>query len=113
MGIQNWSENIILVNIAPEPQMSEELRTVTEIIRDRGDCDVVVDFSDVEIVTSSNLAKLLKLRKVLHEQDHQLILCGVGVRTKAIFLVTGLENVFEFVENQALALTGLQIGNPG
>lgn len=109
MGIQNWSDNIILVNLAPEPQMSEELKTVTQIARDRGNCDVVVDFSDVEIITSSNLAKLLKLRKVLTEADQKLILCAVGVRTKAIFLVTGLENVFEFFDDQFVALAGLQI----
>ena len=89
--------------------MSEELKTVTQIARDRADCDVVVDFSDVEIITSSNLAKLLKLRKVLTEADQKLILCTVGVRTKAIFLVTGLENVFEFVDDQFVALAGLQI----
>lgn len=109
MGIQDWSENIILVNLAPEPQMSEELKTVTEIIRERKNADVVIDFSTVEIITSSNLAKLLKLRKMLVESNKRLVLCGVSVRTKAIFLVTGLETVFDFVENQFLALAGLQV----
>ena len=109
MGIQNWSDNIILVNLAPEPHMSEELKTVMDIIRDRSDNDVVIDFANVEIVTSSNLAKLLKLRKMVAEAGKKLILCGMSVRTKAIFLVTGLENVFEFVEDQFIALAGLQI----
>lgn len=109
MGIQNWSENIILVNLAAEPQMSEELKTVIEIVRDRASCDVVIDFASVEIITSSNLAKLLKLRKMLVENDKKLILCGLSIRTKAIFLVTGLETVFEFVGDQFMALAGLQL----
>lgn len=109
MGIQNWSENIVLVNLAPEPQMSEELKTVIEIIREHTENNVVIDFSGVEIVTSSNLAKLLKLRKMLNESEKKLVLCGLSVRTKAIFLVTGLENVFEFVEDQFTALASLQI----
>lgn len=109
MGIQNWSDDIILVNIAPEPQMSEELNTVIEIVREHSENNVVVDFLNVEIVTSSNLAKLLKLRKMLTESGKKLVLCGMSVRTKAIFLVTGLENVFEFVEDQFTALAGLQI----
>ena len=67
MGIQNWSENIVLVTLAEEPQMGEELRTVIEIVRDRGDCDVVIDFADVDIVTSSSIAKILKLRKALKD----------------------------------------------
>ena len=37
MGIQNWSENIVLVDLPQEPQMSDELKTVTGIARDRGD----------------------------------------------------------------------------
>ncbi len=89
--------------------MSEELKTVTEILRERTENDLVIDFSKVEIITSSNLAKLLKLRKLLVESGRKMVLCGVSVRTKAIFLVTGLESVFEFVDDQFVALAGLQI----
>jgi hypothetical protein len=48
MGIQNWSEEIILVDLPPEPDMGEELKTVTQVARDRGDCEVVIDFSKVD-----------------------------------------------------------------
>jgi hypothetical protein len=51
MGIQNWSENIILVDLPSEPMMGDELKTVIEIVKDRGDCDVVMDFSSVDIIT--------------------------------------------------------------
>lgn len=111
MGIQDWSDNIILVNLAQEPDMSEELRTVAEIVRDRGDCDVAVDFSGVDIVTSSSIAKLLKLRKLLAQCQHRLILCGLKPPTKNIFLVTGLDNVFEFAEDTVIALASLQMAN--
>jgi hypothetical protein len=62
MGIQNWSETIILVNLASEPQMGEELQTVVDMVRRRCQ-DIVVDFCEVDIITSSSIAKLLKLRK--------------------------------------------------
>ncbi len=65
MGIQNWSEDIVLVDLPPEPQIADELKSVTEIVRDRGDCDVVIDFSSVDIVTSSSLSMLLRLRKLV------------------------------------------------
>ena len=32
MGIQNWSENVILVNLAEEPYLGEELQTVTGML---------------------------------------------------------------------------------
>jgi anti-anti-sigma factor len=111
VGIQNWSENIILVTLAEEPQMGEELRTVIEIVRDRGGCDVVVDLADVDIVTSSSIAKILKLRKVLKDSGQRLLLCGVKNATRGIFMVTGLDGVFEFVEDKFSALASLQLVN--
>jgi anti-sigma B factor antagonist len=111
VGIQNWSENIILVTLAEEPQMGEELRTVIEIVRDRGEYDVVIDFGDVDIVTSSSIAKILKLRKALKDTGRRLVLCDVKNATRGIFMVTGLDNVFEFVDDKFIALASLQLVN--
>jgi len=111
MGIQNWSEDIILVDLPEEPQMGEELKTVTEMVRDRGDCDVVIDFSQVDIVTSSSLSKLLRLRKLLADCGHQLVFCNVAPATRGIFMVTGLDGVFKLVDDKFVALAGLQIVN--
>jgi anti-anti-sigma factor len=109
MGIQNWSEDIILVDLPQEPNMGEELKTVVEMVRDRGDCDVVVDFSNVDIVTSSRLSKLLKLRKLLADCEHRLIFCNVAPATKGIFTVTGLDGIFELADDKFVALASLQI----
>jgi anti-anti-sigma factor len=109
MGIQNWSDDIILVDLPQEPHLGDELKNVTEIVRDRGNCDVVVDFSSVDIVTSSSLSKLLKLRKLLVDCGHRLVFCKVAPATKGIFSVTGLEGVFELVDDKFVALAGLQI----
>jgi anti-anti-sigma regulatory factor len=108
MGIQKWSDNIILINLAAEPQMGEELQTVTGMVTEKGDYDVVVDFADIDIVTSSSIAKLLKLRKVLKDCDHRLLFSTIKPQTMSIFAVTGLENVFEFVDDQFVALASLQ-----
>ena len=109
MGIQNWSENIVLVDLPTEPQMGDELKTIADIIKDRGDCDVVVDFSAIDIITSSSLSKFLKLRKMLMDCDHQLIFCNVAPATKGIFAVTGLEGIFKVVDDKFVALAGLQL----
>jgi len=109
MGIQNWSENITLVDLPTEPMMGDELKTVTDIVKDRGDCDVVVDFSSVDIISSSSLSKLLKLRKLLQDLGHQLIFCNVAPGTKGIFAVTGLEGIFKIADDKFVALAGLQL----
>ena len=109
MGIQNWSEEILLVDLPQEPELGDELKTITEMVRDRGDCDVVVDFSSVDIVTSSSLSKLLRLRKLLVDCGHRLVFCNVAPATKGIFTVTGLDGIFELADDKFVALAGLQI----
>jgi len=109
MGVQNWSDNIILVNLAKEPQTGEDLQMTIEMVTENGVCDVVVDFAEVEILTSSSIAKLLKLRKALQDCARRLVLSSVSPRTKGIFTVTGLENTFEFVDDQFMGLAGLQL----
>ncbi len=111
MGIQNWSEDIVLVDLPQEPNMGDELKTVTGIVRDRGDCDVVIDFSNVDIITSSSLSKLLKLRKLLADCGHRLVFCNVAPATKGVFTVTGLEGVFELADDKFVALASLQMVN--
>ena len=109
MGIQNWSEDIILVDLPQEPELGDELKTVTEVVRDRGDCEVVVDFSEVDIITSSSLSKLLKLRKLVGDCGHRLVFCSVAPATKGIFTITGLDGIFEMVDDKFVALATLQM----
>jgi anti-anti-sigma factor len=109
MGIQKWSDNIILLNLAAEPHLGEEVQAVTEMLTAEKPCDVVIDFADVEIVTSSSIAKLLKLRKTVNEINQRLVFSSVSKRTMTVFSVIGLEEVFEFVDDQFLALAGLQM----
>ena len=109
MGIQNWSEEIVLVDLPAEPEMGEELKTVTQMVRDRGDCEVVVDFSKVDIVTSSSLSKLLRLKKLMSDCGHRLVFCNVAPATKGIFTVTGLDGIFEIVDDKFVALASLQM----
>ena len=71
--------------------MAEELKEVTAIARNRGDCDVVIDFSDVDIITSSSLSALLKLQKLLTDCGRRLVLCGLAAATKRVFTISGLQ----------------------
>jgi anti-anti-sigma factor len=109
MGIQNFSEDALLVDLPfEEPQIGNELKNLNEIVSARHDCDVVVDFSKVEIITSSDISNLLALRVLLRKHGHQLILCNVSVLTKGVFTVAGLDAVFEFASDKNAALAVIQ-----
>jgi len=109
MGIQNFSEDVIFVDLPfKEPQIGDELKSLNEIISNRSDCDVVVDFFRVEIITSSSLSNLIILHNLLCERGRQLILCNVAIVTKYIFTVAGLDKVYDFVDDHFAALAAVQ-----
>ena len=107
MGIQDWSEDIILVDLSEEPEMVNELIAVIETVHSTGYRDVVIDFSGVDIIPSSNLSRLLKLRKKLSDSGHKLVLCSVSAATKGIFMITGLDGNFEFANDKSEVLASL------
>ncbi len=68
---------------------------------------MVIDFSGVDIVTSSNLSRLMKLRKMLSDSDHKLVLCSVASATKGILMITGIDGNFEFAKDKSEVLASL------
>ena len=109
MGIQNWSDGIILVDLPQEPETGDELEAVAEIVCNRGNCDVVIDFSGVDIVTSSSLSKLLELRKPLADSGRRLVLCDLAAATKRIFTITGLDGIFELADDKFVVLATMEM----
>ena len=107
----DWSENIALTELSDEPALSDELATIIQRLGDHpGQTPhVVLNFSAVTYVNSSNLAQLLKLRKVLAERKRSLKICSVGDELWSVFMVTGLDKVFRFAPDPMTALAGLQI----
>lgn len=108
MAIHNLTENVIIVTLPPEPKISEELKKINELISGKCDRDVIIDFTNVEIVTSQSISNLLISRSLLRESGHQLMLCNVSMPTKCIFTVAGLDAAFEFADNRQAALAAMQ-----
>ena len=109
MGIQSWSEDVILVNLPRRLEDHDELQTAIAMAREKGHCNVVIDFSSVYVVGSTTFARLLELRQVLQDSGRKLVLCGLGPATKGVFTIARLDSVFEFVEDRFAALGGLQM----
>ena len=107
----DWSEDIIVTELADEPQLSEELAILLDRLTSaKGDMpSVVVNFSNVTYVNSSNLAQLLRLKKTLAEGGSHLRLCGVSDEVWSVMMVTGLDKVFQFAPDPLTALAGLQM----
>ncbi len=113
----DWSDSIVLAQLSDEPSLSEELSALTDRIGDPADRDetagpvphVVLDFSEVTYINSSNIAQLLRISKRLEAMNRQMRLCGMGDEVWSVMLVTGLDKVFKVAPDTMTALAGLQI----
>ena len=109
MSVQQWSETIALAELENDPGFTDDMTSVMELLQDNEDIDVVLSFVGVNYLNSSNIAKLLRLRKLLVSRDHKLMLCGVNTHVWGLFLVTGLDKVFNFCDDVSMGLTSVQL----
>ena len=108
MAIQEWSDEITIVELNDDPQFTEDLDSLMDIV-ESNPTDVVLNFAAVGFINSSNVAKLLRIRKVMLAVERRLVLCDVNAQVWGIFLVTGLDKIFEFTSDVAIALASLQM----
>jgi anti-anti-sigma factor len=108
MAIEKWSEQVYVARLLDDPQFTDDLQLLSEQMSRSGTA-AVLDFSTVKYVNSSNIARLLRLRKQAVTSDLKLVLCGLSTNLWGTFLSTGLDKVFEFSDNVTTALATLQI----
>ena len=58
-----------------------------------------------------SLYRLTAIRKTLLSNERRLRICSVDDSVWSVFLVTGLEQLFEFTDDVATSLASLQIGS--
>lgn len=108
----DWSDEILISNLADEPDLSDELSEIharLEGLEATQTPDVVLNLSAVTHLNSSNIAQLLRLRTVLQQRERRLALCSVANPVWSTMLLTGLDKVFDFAPDPATALASLQI----
>lgn len=110
MAIQQWSDTILQVDLSDDPQFTDEMNALIDQLSANGGRHVALNFADCTFINSSNLAKLLKLRKLTQSQSKQVVLCGISNSVWSVFLVTGLDKIFTFANDIATGLATLQLG---
>ena len=109
MSIESWSEDIVVVDLQDDPGFTDDLTALLDQLGSKEVVDVVLNFSAVNYLNSSNIARLLKLRKLIITGKRRLVLCGIDTNVWGLLLVTGLDKVFEFADNVATALASVQL----
>lgn len=107
-----WSEDIVICDLADEPQLSEELGDLYQQLQERQGAEmpnVVLDLSKISYLNSSNIAQMLRLRKILVESNRKIKLSGVVDAVWSIMLLTGLDKVFDFAPDKPTAIAAFQL----
>jgi len=103
MGIQTFSEDILLITLPEQPQHGDEIDIINKLLSDSVDFDVMVDFSKVEMLTSGSICGLMILSKLLQGAGRKLVFYNLPPAIKQIFERTGLITVFDLVEDETEA----------
>lgn len=111
MPLSDWSENVILGEMADEPVLREDLEALfARIEKSETSFHLVLDMRAVTYLNSSNLAQLLQLRKGVIANHGSLHLCGVRDTVWSVLLMTGLDRLFKFTDDVPTALAAAQLG---
>jgi anti-anti-sigma factor len=111
MPIKEWSETITIGEMNDEPSFSEDMESLIARIEEAEDAgpDIIINLENVTYLNSSNIAQLLKLRKVLQNLEARMRICGAADAVWSVMMVTGLDKVFEFTDDVTTSLASLQL----
>jgi anti-anti-sigma factor len=107
MKIEHLPENVFFVFLQ-EPQLRNELIAVNEILSNECSCDVIIDFSGIELMTSEGISSLIILERLLNSYGHKIILCAVSSNNRQVLERTGIEPLFEFADDESGALQSIR-----
>jgi anti-anti-sigma factor len=110
MPIEQWSDEVSVVRLGDDPQFTEDMNAADQHLETHRHPDIILDFSGVTFMNSTNISRLLTIRQKTIGGDCKLVLCGVSQRLWTSFLATGLDKVFTFTKDVSTALATLAIG---
>jgi anti-anti-sigma factor len=69
-----------------------------------GDCTLVLNFSDLEYISSAGLRSILTTAKQLKAKDGKMIFAGLRGPVKDVFKISGFGSIFKIFETEEEAL---------
>jgi anti-anti-sigma factor len=110
MDLQTRTEdNAIVVTISGRldavtaPDYESKIR---EMI-DRGNAYFVVDFEQLDYISSAGLRALLLMGKLLKEKDGRVCFANVKGNVRSVFDMSGFSTIFQMEDSTAAALAAL------
>lgn len=91
-----------MLDSAEITRMADEMYALVEKQAKR---KIILDFSTIKFLASQSIGVMLSLQKKLKAIKGKVVFCGLKPEVKKLFVLTGLEKVFEFYPDEEHALT--------
>lgn len=90
--------------ILDETNIQEIGQELFNLVEEEGAANLVLNFNNVEYLSSAALGKLITLNKKVKSADGQLKLCAIKPQIFEVFVITKLNKLFDIYETQTAAL---------
>ena len=83
------------------------LESVEDVI-DQNDNGVVLDFAQLNYISSAGLRVILLIAKDLRQRKVQFAICSLSSSVHEIFTISGFDQIIDLYDNSASAVSALQ-----
>ncbi len=107
-----YCENATIVTLSDEKILEEKdisalQESVMSIIEQADRMNLILDFHNVQFLSSAVLGVLIRVSKRIYERDGQLRLCNIQPKIHEVFKITRLTKVFDIYQDVASATESL------
>ena len=93
--------------ILDETNIQEIGKELFDLVDEEGSRNLVLNFENVEYLSSAALGKLITLNKKVKTVDGQLKLCAIKPPIFEVFVITKLNKLFDIYDTQTAACDSL------
>jgi anti-sigma B factor antagonist len=101
VAVVEFVDSKLMYEMSVIGEIGDEL---SRLVTEHGYTKIILDFSNVQYLSSTMLAKLAKLDQDVHQAKGQLKLCGLGPILKDTFRIGHFDRVLDVYDDVAAAL---------
>jgi len=99
---------LTIPSIQEERVISQIRESLFKLVDEMAHRKLVIDFRAVSFLSSQMISVMIALDKKISSIDGKLILSGLKPNLKKIFVITKLDKVLTFTDNEGIAVKKLQ-----
>ena len=80
-------------------------RELLTLIEQNAQIRLLLDFGNVQYLSSAALGKLITVNKRVAEDNGKLVLCSIRPQIYEVFQITKLNKIFDIADDEAMALS--------